>query len=271
MLLALLNSAAYISDGARADIAGSDLMKHAKPYFISPAFAFVAYPNRDSTPFRKFYNIPEAETVVRGTLRYQGFPEFIKALVELGWLDETKKTWLTEGLTWADVTQKTIGAADANERCVLTDTRDRERLREADSTLVTRIKELCTFPDESETTRIIAGLRWVGLFSSEIVKPRGGNLLDTLCAQLETLMKYEPGERDLVMLQHKFVVEWEDGREVNPHTIKNLDFMVFMRLIFRTPSHQRWKPMEAQVDTPRWPSRSVCRVGLRRSLYWTVC
>ena len=93
--------------------------------------------------------------------------------------------------------------------------------------MITRIKEVCAFPDESETTRIISGLRWIGLFSSEIVKPRRGNLLDTLCAQLETLMKYEPGERDLVMLQHKFVVEWEDGREVNSHTIKTLDFMGF--------------------------------------------
>lgn len=93
----------------------------AKPYFISPAFAFVAYPNRNSVPFREFYNIPEAETVVRGTLRYQGFPEFIKALVDLGWLDATEKDWLAdENLTWAEVTQRAIGANDASERQVHT-------------------------------------------------------------------------------------------------------------------------------------------------------
>jgi saccharopine dehydrogenase-like NADP-dependent oxidoreductase len=94
-------------------------MSVAKPYFISPAFAFVAYPNRDSVPFKEWYNIPEAETVVRGTLRYQGFPEFIGALVELGWLDAGKKEWLKDGLTWAEVMQKTIGANDATERYVL--------------------------------------------------------------------------------------------------------------------------------------------------------
>ena len=91
-------------------------MGYAKPYFISPAFAFVAYPNRDSLPFREYYNIPEAETIVRGTLRYQGFPEFIKALVQLGWLDAGEKDWLKEGLTWAEVLQKTIGANDSQER-----------------------------------------------------------------------------------------------------------------------------------------------------------
>lgn len=91
-------------------------MAHAQPYYITPAFAFVAYPNRDSTPFREYYNIPEAETVVRGTLRYQGFPEFVKALVNLGWLDATEKDWLVQGLTWAEATQKATGAVDANER-----------------------------------------------------------------------------------------------------------------------------------------------------------
>ena len=121
VLLALLNSASYISGGKQLDITGSELMGTAKPYFISPAYAFVAYPNRNSVTFREWYNIPEVETVVRGTLRYQGFPEFIKALVDLGWLDATVKEWLTNDLTWAEATQKAVGASSASETYV-TDT-----------------------------------------------------------------------------------------------------------------------------------------------------
>lgn len=119
VLLALLNAASYLSNGKQLDIDGKDLMGYAKPYYISPAFAFVAYPNRNSTPYREWYDIPEAETVVRGTLRYQGFPEFIKALVQLGWLDAQPKEWLNDSLTWAEVMQKTIAANDASERYVL--------------------------------------------------------------------------------------------------------------------------------------------------------
>ncbi|KAL4246140.1 spermidine/spermine synthase family protein [Abortiporus biennis] len=197
VLLALLNNASYLTEGKVLNIEGKDLMGYAKPYYITPAFAFVAYPNRNSVPFQEFYNIPEAETVVRGTLRYQGFPEFIKVLVDLGWLDASAKDYLADStdLTWAQVLQKTTGAADASE-----------------NTLIARIKELVKFPDEFEAARIISGIRWLGLFSQEKVKPRAANLLDTLCAQLETLMFYEEGERDLVMLQHKFVVEWADGK-----------------------------------------------------------
>ncbi|KAM5545793.1 hypothetical protein V8D89_000831 [Ganoderma adspersum] len=194
-LLALLNDAAYIARGQQATVSGKDLMSVAKPYFITPAYAFVAYPNRNSVPFREFYSIPEAETVVRGTLRYQGFPGFVKALVALGWLSIEKKDWLAEGLTWAQVFQQATGAADASE-----------------STLIARVRELAAFPDEDEAQRIITGLRWIGLFSQERATVRGGTLLDTLCAQLETLMAYAPGERDFVMLQHKFVVEWADGK-----------------------------------------------------------
>ena len=80
------------------------------------------------------------------------------------------------------------------------------------STLVAKVKELCQFPNDGEAHRILSGLKWIGLFSSEKAHIEAGNLLDTLCAQLQTLMPYGAGERDLVMLQHKFVVEWADGR-----------------------------------------------------------
>lgn len=119
-LLALLNNASFISGGKQVDIPGKDLMSYTKPYYISPPFAFVAYPNRNSVPFREFYNIPEAQEVVRGTLRYQGFPELVLALSKMGWLDEEKKEWLSGDLTWAEVTARAAGANDSSERQVLT-------------------------------------------------------------------------------------------------------------------------------------------------------
>ncbi|KAI5479463.1 hypothetical protein MNV49_003607 [Pseudohyphozyma bogoriensis] len=207
VLLALLNSGRLYQDGQLVEIDGKDLMGHAKPYFISPAFATVCYPNRDSTTFREKYNIPEAGTVVRGTLRFQGFPAFIKALVELGFLNESPKDYLTASstLTWNEVTAKAIGAKDASE-----------------ASLLERVKALVNFENASEEQRITSGLRWIGLFSAEKITPRG-NLLDTLCATLEAKMQYEKGERDMVILQHKFEIENKDGsKEVRTSTL--LDF-----------------------------------------------
>ena len=48
------------------------------------------------------------------------------------------------------------------------------------------------------------------MFSDEDIIPCG-NPLDTLCATLEKKMQYEEGERDFVMLQHKFEIENKDG------------------------------------------------------------
>lgn len=194
MILGLLNPASYLLNGKQVDVPGEEVMANAKPYHISPAFSFVAYPNRNSIPFREFYGIPEAETVARGSLRYKGFPEYITALVKMGWIDVQEKEWLKDGMSWAEVMQKAISADDATE-----------------SALVHRIKKLCAFPNEAEAERVISGFKWIGLLSDEKATVRGGNLLDTLCARLEVLMKYEENERDLVMLQHRFEVEWNDG------------------------------------------------------------
>ena len=74
VLLALRNTAKFYQDGSVKEIPGSELMGSAKPYFIYPGFAFVAYPNRDSTPYREKYDIPEAQTIIRGTFTVPGFP-----------------------------------------------------------------------------------------------------------------------------------------------------------------------------------------------------
>ena len=117
--------------------------------------------------------------------------------------------------------------------------------------MVSRVKELCSFPDAVEAARIISGLRWVGLFSHERLVPREGNLLDTLCARLEALMAYAPGERDLVMLQHKFVVERSDGTEVRTLQAKK----GLPRTELRTANHYVdtrgiWRAQRALCDGP---------------------
>jgi len=96
-------------------------MTTAKPYLIYPAFAFVAYANRDSTGYKELYNIPEAHTVVRGTLRYQGFPEFVKAFVDIGFLSEEPKDFLATGtkLAWKDAFAKLLGITSSKEEYVL--------------------------------------------------------------------------------------------------------------------------------------------------------
>ncbi|KAF2795308.1 Saccharopine dehydrogenase [Melanomma pulvis-pyrius CBS 109.77] len=198
VLLALRNAASFYKDGKIVEVEGPALMAEAKPYFIYPGYAFVAYPNRDSTPYKERYNIPEAQTIVRGTLRYQGFPEYIKALVDIGFLSDEPKDFLKAGTTraWKDATAKIVGAASDKEEDI-----------------ISAISSKASFASAEEKSRILDGLRWIGLFSSQEITPRE-NPLDTLCATLEEKMQYEEGERDFVMLQHRFEIENKDGSKV---------------------------------------------------------
>ncbi|CAM1508400.1 Fc.00g052480.m01.CDS01 [Cosmosporella sp. VM-42] len=193
VLLALRNAARFYQDGQIVDVASKDLMGTAKPYFIYPGFAFVAYPNRDSTPYRERYSIPECETIIRGTLRFQGFPQFIRVLVQIGFLEDAAQEVFSGPIAWKEATKTVLGAASSSA-----------------SDLEAAIVSKATFDSPEDQQRILSGLRWIGLFSDEQITPRG-NPLDTLCASLEKKMQFEEGERDLVMLQHKFVIEHKDG------------------------------------------------------------
>ena len=195
VLLALRNNAKFWHEGKVVEVPGEKLMDIAKPIYIYPAFAFEGYPNRDSTPYTERYNIPECKTLVRGTLRYQGFPKFVKALVALGFLNDAAVDHLdpkAPEIAWNAVLAKALGTKDVDEQ-----------------TLVTLVKEKASLQGE-DAKRVLSGLKWLDIFSNQPVH-RKGNLLDTLCATLEEKMQYEEGERDMVMLQHKFEVEWSDG------------------------------------------------------------
>ncbi|KAH8660528.1 Saccharopine dehydrogenase [Xylariales sp. PMI_506] len=192
-LLSQYNPAAFLKEGRIEEVPRELLMSRAEPYHIIDGYSFVAYPNRNSVPFREAYGIPEAETVIRGTLRYEGNPALVQALIRIGWLDAEPTEWLQEGMSWAEIQARLVGANGSDERSI-----------------ISRIEDVCQFQSEAERDIIISGLRWIGVFSNDPASI-SDTPVDTLCGKLATLLSYGPGERDLVILQHKFMIEWQDG------------------------------------------------------------
>jgi saccharopine dehydrogenase (NADP+, L-glutamate forming) len=57
------------------------------------------------------------------------------------------------------------------------------------------------------------GLVWLGLFDDELL-PQGVNTpIDVLTARMLSRMAYQPGERDMLIMQHEFVAEYADHKE----------------------------------------------------------
>ncbi|KAH8433924.1 saccharopine dehydrogenase (NADP+, L-glutamate-forming) [Aspergillus melleus] len=206
-LLALLNSAQWYENGKIVEVNGEDLMASAKPHDHFSQFDLVGYPNRDSVGFKQFYDIPVAETVFRGTLRYKGFPEIIRTLVAIGYFSQEKLAALDGekdgSLTWAQLTAELLGlSSDASQ-----------------GDLEAAALEKAPFLSDEERERVVSGLRWIGLFSGDQVEAHGSPI-DTLCAVLEKKMAYGPGERDMIALQHRFEILRADGaRETRSSTL----------------------------------------------------
>jgi len=76
------------------------------------------------------------------TLRYHGFPEFIK-VVDMGFLSEEEQKFLKEPIAWKEVTQKILGASSSSE-----------------NDLLSAISSKTTFKDAEEKNRLVAGLKW---------------------------------------------------------------------------------------------------------------
>lgn len=193
VLLALQHTAHYYKDGKLVEVPAKELMASAKPYLVYPGYAFVCYPNRDSCKYKKLYKIPEAKTCIRGTLRYQGFCEFVQVLVDLGFLKDGPNPIFQKPIAWKDALSQYIGAKSNSAEDILA-----------------KVDSLTHYKNETDKERAHAGLKWMGMLSDTKIHPRG-NALDALCATMEDLMQFGPKERDLVVLQHKFGIEYPDG------------------------------------------------------------
>ena len=114
VLLAARNDAKFYKDGEIVAIPGAELMKSAALVSIDHLSAFVGYPNRDSTPYKERYDIPEAKNILRGSLRYPGNPAMVQVFNDMGFLSEEKMDPLTKPIPWSEATRHVLKASSSS-------------------------------------------------------------------------------------------------------------------------------------------------------------
>jgi saccharopine dehydrogenase (NADP+, L-glutamate forming) len=188
VLLASKNSAKFLKDGRVVTVPSAELFAHPEMIGIPGLGSFEGYPNRDSVVYREAYGIPEAQTVFRGTLRYPGWCETVRKMVELGLLDDAPKD--RTGLTFSGLMRELAQAAAG------ADVRTAAAAR------------LGLVPDSAVLDR----LDWLGLFSETPLPVAKGSALDNMTALMIDRLRYEDRERDMIVLQHEFLARTESGR-----------------------------------------------------------
>jgi len=188
VLLASKNSAKFLKDGRIVTIPAADLFARPETIGIPGLGEFEGYPNRDSVAYREAYGIPEALTVFRGTLRYPGWCETLKKIVELGLLDDARKD--RPGATFGGLMRELSQAAPGAD---------------ARAAVASRL-------GLGPGSPIMSRLEWLGLFEETPLPAAKGSALDNLTALMIDRLRYEEGERDMVVLQHEFLARTESGR-----------------------------------------------------------
>ena len=188
VLLASKNSARFLKDGQVVTIPAEDLFAKPEVIPIPGLGEFEGYPNRDSVPYKDIYGIPEAASVMRGTLRYPGWCATLRKLVELGLLDDGPK--VRTGSTFRGLMRELAQAAPAAD------------VRRA---IAGRLGlEL--------GSAVISRMDWLGLFDERTLPVEAGSALDNLAALMIEKLQYAAGERDMIVLQHEFLAQSESGR-----------------------------------------------------------
>jgi saccharopine dehydrogenase-like NADP-dependent oxidoreductase len=191
VLLASRNDAHFLRDGADVTIQGKDLFDNYEVHEVQ-GMTLEAYPNRNSKQYIDIYEVPHTRTMIRGTYRNRNWCATVKKLVDLGFLDMTERQDLA-GRTYANVMAALLGCAESAD-------------------LKAEVaKRLALTPEQAFITDNLA---WLGLFSgTERVGAKITTLLDAVCQLFVEKLQYAPGERDMLVMQHKFEAEFEGHRE----------------------------------------------------------
>ncbi len=185
---AATNNARYLWDNQTIQIEGSELFNSWENISVGD-LVFEAYPNRDSIPYLDIYGLKHAETMFRGTLRYPGWCHTLSTLVKLGYLDQDKHSFSEK--TFAELTLKLTGKKSGNSRKAVS---DKTGLDVSDSAIQT--------------------MEWLGLFSDDPLFNEAPTILDQFALKCLEKMRYEPGERDMVVLHHIFEATYGDHRKM---------------------------------------------------------
>jgi len=179
-----------------------DTFRHCGLMEIEGLGWFEQYANADSLPYVDLYGMPEVKHVYRGTIRYIGWSETVRKMLDLGLFEEDVRE--LRGLSYRQLTAKLAGA------------RDGESAEDA----VRRALGLEPY------SAVFHRLQWLGLLSDEPIPLDEGSPRDVVAGLYLRRLVYAAGERDLVVMEHRYEAVFpENGRRVR-YTSTMIDYGV---------------------------------------------
>lgn len=188
-------AARYIHDGGLKYIPYHKLFQRTERVEIPGYGAYDGYANRDSLKYREIYGIGGIPTMKRGTLRKGGYCEGWDAFVQLGCTEDGYTLELPKDATWPEFLRAFLPGGQSQQ-----DVR----------------QDLAAYLGLDPQGRVMHKLDLLGLFGNGTIGEAGLSPAATLQRLLEEKWKLGPGDKDLLVMWHRFRYELMGKRaEIN--------------------------------------------------------
>ncbi|WP_279008425.1 saccharopine dehydrogenase C-terminal domain-containing protein [Synergistes jonesii] len=187
LIAASKRTAKIIENGEEIVWPNGETYEHPFLYDIDGLGTFEAYANADAAVYAAVYNIPEAKSIYRGTLRYPGWCETISYMNRIGYFETSQKE--TKGLTFADFTSRQCGFPG----------------KEAKEAMMRRF-------NLNPWSAFIMRMEWLGFFEDKALPFDAGSPRDVVSHLFAEKLNFTEKERDIVILYDTVRARYPDGR-----------------------------------------------------------
>jgi len=188
VVLAGQGTAQYLEDGKFKYIPYMRLFKEHETIDIPGMGVYETYANRDSLLYKEVYGLEDIPTILRGTIRAEGFCKAWNALVQIGLTDDSYPILSSDELTYLEWMEayldKDIEGGSVRERTA-------------------------KFLGETPDSEVMDKLAWMGLFENEKIGLKEASPAKILENLLLEKWKLQPEDKDMILMQHIFEYELE--------------------------------------------------------------
>ncbi len=173
--------AQLFKNGTKQYIPYWQLFKRLQHIEIEGVGDFEAYPNRDSLKYQQAYQLEDAHTIERGTLRRKGFAQAWDLLIQLGLTNDEILIDIHSQMTYRDFTLRFIDPSSSKN--------DLENLSEY---LNTNMKE-----------DAFQKILWLGLLSEQKIELEKATPAQVLLHLLSEKWALQATDKDMIVMQHQ--------------------------------------------------------------------
>ena len=181
VILAGQGTAQYLENGQVKFIPYNRLYTQIDSIAIEGHNKFDAYANRDSIGYMNIYGLQSVKTMLRGTLREDGYCKAWNAFIRLGLTDDTSIITHASSLTYTSLIDAFLPAGKGTVK---------ERLKK--------------FLAKDWTDELDEKLESLEIFSDKKILLKEGTPAQLLQALLEEKWKLKEADKDMIVMQHQF-------------------------------------------------------------------